>query len=474
MVNAKIHHVLTGDECGLIKDVSITLTNNEKTQNAVVSRLYDDANEYHVTSQSRRNALHAITPLHEASQFAALRSYGKNNGIIELYESSYHRRSGQLEHSVNQISALPDVFSQSDDSSSSSGLCDVSPLGLSSVMQNRMLTACDTGGNLTVVDISDLNEDNNGVSLRVRDRQCIFNSVNGVSGNGKLSAFVATTIGSSQIHAACAGRDRETILWDVETKASIWKGKNLPPDPQTLLQQPLWGTSLTFIGSDTCGKSAEGTVLAVGSAYKELRIYDVRAQRRPIAFTKEGVLENRVTSLCGLDNDNTGRYLAVGDSTGDIHNIDLRKMEAVGRFVGPGGSVRQIIRHEQEPIIACVSLDRMLRIYEIKSRKLLSKVYLKQRLNCCQFAPQPRESNNSSSQDDEGVWKEGDEYIKDDVKAYVDSSSEENFESDESRSSIDYREGNSDENESDSDVSDESSLDETVDESPNPKRRREQ
>src|SRR6056300_770566 len=86
--------------------------------------------------------------------------------------------------------------------------------------------------------------------------------------------------------------------------------------------------------------------------YKQVQIYDIRTSattRRPVLYTPEGNLfEHRITSLCQLHDNNT---LAIGDSIGDCHLIDMRKMHSgkqysarkqhakeeigLGRLVGP-------------------------------------------------------------------------------------------------------------------------------------------
>jgi ribosome biogenesis protein NSA1 len=133
--------------------------------------------------------------------------------------------------------------------------------------------------------------------------------------------------------------------------------------------------------------------MAVGTAYKEVRLYDVRESsnvRRPILTTPEGLLEYRVTSLCQVDE----HEIVVGDTAGYIYSMDIRRMSKdlkaaankdMGRYVGPAGSVRKLVKHPTLPRMAAVGLDRMLRVYDTKKRKQLDCVYLKQRLNCVLF-----------------------------------------------------------------------------------------
>ena len=110
------------------------------------------------------------------------------------------------------------------------------------------------------------------------------------------------------------------------------KAKNLPANPQTLLQQPIWSTALEFLSPfDTPSYCNSNNLLAIGTAYKQLQIYDVRTsavQRRPIIYTpewdstKENLLDHRVTSLCQIDSNR----IIVGDSAGYMHTLDLRRI----------------------------------------------------------------------------------------------------------------------------------------------------
>ena len=185
---------------------------------------------------------------------------------------------------------------------------------------------------------------------------------------------------------AVGGKDRDIALFDIEASKQVWKAMNLPPNPQSLLQPLVWPTATCFLDADS---SIGSNVMAVGSAHHELRIYDIRndsPQRRPISYLSGGIIEHRVTSLCQID----PYDLVVGDAAGFLQ-IDLRvlgkpkrdtKVSTKGRFVGPTGSVRMLVKHRSESRMAAVGLDRMLRIYDTSKRKQLYCMYLKQRLNC--------------------------------------------------------------------------------------------
>ena len=73
--------------------------------------------------------------------------------------------------------------------------------------------------------------------------------------------------------------------------------------------------------------------MACGTEYGQVQLYDVRASssvRRPTAYTTDNMLSHRITSMCQMGD--SANILAVGDTIGDIHLLDIRKLSA-GRYV---------------------------------------------------------------------------------------------------------------------------------------------
>mmetsp|Transcript_25886 Transcript_25886/g.40177 ORF Transcript_25886/g.40177 Transcript_25886/m.40177 type:complete len:546 (+) Transcript_25886:20-1657(+) len=448
--------LITGDECGLIKETVATTDQPDKgmpldTKSANIHVIENPDYE-----QTRRHGICALTPFTASNndncnntdddtlfRFASLRM----SGVVELYENSSDLTSKSASasgrsSSFHRTCVVRNVFSPSDDEKANVGEEQDAiipfhyrpkPLGLAHLAnENDALVACDTAGNVSI--LKQHNDTDDDVNSRMADDYQVQTRLNVVdpkkttnknddeassSNYNALSAFTAPNSKSLTF----GGRDRETFLYDVETQTVKWKAKNLPPDPQTLLQWPVWTTALQYMNAadnPSTSKSTCSNILAVGTACTDrpLKIYDVRAQRKAVCYAKEGIMEHRITSLCALSE----HQLCVGDAAGYIHCLDIRQMSRqCARFVGPGGSVRAIVRHEN--MIACVSLDRMLRTYDLTSRRCVHKVYLKQRLNCCMFAPvlQTQHSRGRSLSEEEirvGNWGKG----EDEVRAYVDSS----------------------------------------------------
>lgn len=96
-----------------------------------------------------------------------------------------------------------------------------------------------------------------------------------------------------------SGKERDLALWDLEKmggmgeEVPLWEAKNVKHDKLDL-RLPVWGTALTFLDSPH--------VVAVGTAYKQLRVYDTRVQRRPLRSMdlETKVIEtHRVTAITG-------------------------------------------------------------------------------------------------------------------------------------------------------------------------------
>ena len=113
----------------------------------------------------------------------------------------------------------------------------------------------------------------------------------------------------------------------------------------------------------------------------QVRLYDVRAKRRPIfnvTVGDTGMDTSRCRFTC-MALDGAGRTLMLGDVVGGITRFDLRKRMGWGSFKGGHGAVRDMVC-EGEHVAACFA-DRFVRVYDLSSRKLLHKVYMKQRLS---------------------------------------------------------------------------------------------
>ena len=401
---------------------------------------------------ARRNAVVGLTwTIPEVRQWAALRV----DGTVQVWEGSGDDDDDEPSSGSSAVASpvaidwvwrFPASFrrrrlrekSNEEDPTGARGSSSTSKAigihSLSAPSHNR-LVACDAAGTIAVINPF-VEDDSNHVVTKFdtlassgAKQQQQSSQQQGENAHTTTAFAVQPTTGV----AAVGAKDREIVLWDLETGQRQWKAKNLPPDPQTLLQPRVWPTAACFLS--TCHTN----LLAVGSAYHQVRIYDVRApQRRPVRYTLEDndYLPHRVTALCRLND----HEFAVGDAGGYIQSLDLRLLATganvkrhtaspvVGRFVGPAGSVRQLVAfsslsnsNNTSNRLACVGLDRTLRVYDTTTRRSLRTVYLKQRLNCLLVA---EEDDDDDDNDEDAAVLEDDEMMdqQDKVRDYVDTS----------------------------------------------------
>ena len=179
---------------------------------------------------------------------------------------------------------------------------------------------------------------------------------------------------------AAAARDVDVAVWSLERaeggKAEpLWRARNLPNDNLDL-PVPVWTTDVRFAES-------EPSLIVATTGYVdqrlrgEVRLYDVRARRRPMLRAIAPLGDEALSSLA-LSTD--GKDAFIGSVTGGMCRLDARKgLAPCVRYKGAAGAIREIDVHATLPIVACASLDRMLRVYSARGGGLVERVYLKQR-----------------------------------------------------------------------------------------------
>ncbi|KAM0018744.1 putative transcription factor WD40-like family [Helianthus debilis subsp. tardiflorus] len=176
-------------------------------------------------------------------------------------------------------------------------------------------------------------------------------------------------VDENENYALFGGKGVEVNIWDLATHTKIWTAKS-PPKNSLGIFTPTWFTSATFISKDDHRKFAAGT------NSHEVRLYDMSAQRRPVMS-----FDFRETPIKAVTEDIDGNTIYIGNGSGDLASVDIRTGKLLGCFLGKcSGSIRSITRHPDLPVIASCGLDSYLRIWDIKSRQLLSAVFLKQHL----------------------------------------------------------------------------------------------
>ena len=523
--------LLTGDECGLIKEISITQTtsSSSSTNNERPNGVSGDNEGLPQRQQQQQRIInpqdgmtrqHGLvrmlqwensdTTTNSRHTIAALRK----NGSIQLWEqlllssSSSSLKKKQKHHTTTfeyspMCTTIPNVFQQKNQHVPNERPLNMGRICTSSSSSSSaptvILGACSTNGTIAIVKLprdSSRNEENDddGTAPSTRNSNSMddivvqtFSTTTSSLSSSSSVPTTTTTNTNDFIHTiplristfathptspyvVMGGKDRDMVLYDIqqsrhthstasstaaaESSSSlvpIWKAKNLPPHPQTLLQPQIWPTACCFL---------QPHILMVGTAYRQIRLYDIRMsassqvgttissssaassphskalsivpqsphqqqQRRPILYSSQPMLDYRITAICPLSNNNT---VIVGDAGGTMVSIDVRQLKNIhhstsktntnhstsnhrlstsaitGRYIGPTGCITDIVelhssssKSSSPHCIASVGYDRMVRIYNTKTKQQVHQIYCKQRLNCIL----PVLDNDDNDNDDE-------------------------------------------------------------------------
>ncbi|KAK4268007.1 hypothetical protein QN277_024715 [Acacia crassicarpa] len=220
------------------------------------------------------------------------------------------------------------------------------------------LLTCTAKGDASVKSFEVTNSSSESVSLN--------SSTWNVCAGGNISCC---KVDESEKYAVFGGKGVEVNFWDLESSTKIWNAKS-PPKNSLGIFTPTWFTCATFLSKDDHRKFVAGT------NNHQVRLYDISAQRRPVIS-----FDFRETPIKAVAEDIDGYSIYVGNGSGDLASVDIRTGKLLGCFTGKcSGSIRSIVRHPELPIIASCGLDAYLRIWDIKTRQLLSAVFLKQHL----------------------------------------------------------------------------------------------
>ncbi|KAL6348622.1 hypothetical protein AAG906_016144 [Vitis piasezkii] len=225
--------------------------------------------------------------------------------------------------------------------------------------RSRTLLTCTTKGNASMrsVELTSSHADStSSVSSRTWN----------VCASGNI---LCSQVDGNENYALFGGKGVEVNVWDLEQGTKIWTAKS-PPKNSLGLFTPTWFTSATFLSKDDHRKFVAGT------NSHQVRLYDISAQRRPVIS-----FDFRETPIKAVAEDQDGYTIYIGNGSGDLASVDMRTGKLLGCFLGKcSGSIRSIARHPELPVIASCGLDSYLRFWDIKTRKVLSAVFLKQPL----------------------------------------------------------------------------------------------
>lgn len=192
---------------------------------------------------------------------------------------------------------------------------------------------------------------------------------------------------------------------------------------------------------EAAASNDRSTLFYTGTAYRHVRMYDMQASRQPVVTFEIGP-DYRVASILPSSGSDSERLLYVADTTGGLTQWDMRMQRRVATLKGAAGSIRQMRLSSDGQHLACVGLDRFLRVYDTTTNKLESSVYLKNRLNTCVFlegeAPKVRVPKMKRKISGKQVSNDADEDVLEELQS---DSEEEEEESSEEHSSNDEDNG---------------------------------
>lgn len=368
--------VFTADETGLIKEVSI--------ERSTVVRQWGE----------QRRELTAAALCFEPGEKSLL--LGRRNGALAALECS---PPANRPPPAAAAASAPTSFDITEDITTTSFCTNGGYAGLE--VHGDTVVSCDTAGLVCYRSLA---------ALRANAREA--RAAAAAAGNDDFSPLEIETEHRIQAHAsairmrvrpdnvgffAVGGEEAGLRLWDVSRpKAPIFKAKNVKND-RINLRVPVHVADMAFV-PDT-----GGTQLITVSKYHVICRYDTRVKTRPVLRTELG--EHALTTLSAAPD---ASAVVVADTVGTVTQFDLRMNLPNGTFRGFAGSVRCVQHHPTQPYVAAVGLDRFLRVYELGTRRVKAKVYLKQSLTSLAFSSEDELRQSGESGEIEGSGEEQD------------------------------------------------------------------
>ncbi|PSS02960.1 WD repeat-containing protein [Actinidia chinensis var. chinensis] len=201
--------------------------------------------------------------------------------------------------------------------------------------------------------------------------------------------ILCSKVDGNENYALFGGKGVEVNVWDLDTCSKIWNAKSPAKDSLGIFT-PTWFTSATFLSNDDHRK------IVAGTNSHQVHLYDISAQRRPVIS-----IDFRESAIKAVAEDLDGNTVYIGTGSGDLASFDMRTGKLLGCYPGKcSGSIRSIARHPDLPVLASCGLDCYLRIWDVKSRQLLSAVFLKQHLSNVVFDSNFDDGEVASSAED--------------------------------------------------------------------------
>ncbi|KAN0038197.1 hypothetical protein ACTA71_000369 [Dictyostelium dimigraforme] len=325
--------------------------------------------------------------------------YGYTDGILKYW----NQKEKQLIGEINYGQSIKSIHPLNNDKllvALENGLVDVktltspittqlTPMNLPTLNKKKNSTASTLGKSNKSKQIEQLIEPVNTQSFSLN-----------VSTN--LSGFA---MNPSKDKFAFGGKDVNLTIWDLEKQVKTYVAKF--KHDFLNLQEPVSINVVKYMNEDK---------IIIGSDFR-IKAYDLRSKTNRSSFLDVSFSKHPIQAIQYTNQ--REHYFYASDSIGKVFSYDIRTGRQVGSFKDSTGSVKDIAIHPTLPLLATVGLDRFLRVYNLDNRKMLHKIFLKQRLSTVLFSKE--EPTNEIAQEEEEIWKNLDEN-----KNRVDNDNEEN------------------------------------------------
>ncbi|KAF9985338.1 WD repeat-containing protein 74 [Mortierella antarctica] len=418
----------TGDEHGLVKVVTITEPVAVKVKRVRRNQPTPEAPPKPIPTvetwgtPDRERAIQLLCWDHEKKHLVVARK----NGLVQLLDPKDGSTVAEFKHTLTKVGKVDTVFvglfanSESIITCTNTGLLtkqsiqDPSQSSVTNVGQDtcrmrvhpREHHIIVTGGKEQEVTIWDLNalfkEDASSEEVAKEDK------LGKLGKNGKTatkSSLAAATTSSSP--SSSSSSEKKTGAPEARYKSKeilangqLFKAKNVKNDHLDL-RVPVWNTDLLFLSQ------YDFTRVVAGTRFHQIRVYDTKnGARRPVVDVEVGEMP-----VVAMSNGKDASEVVFSDTVTNVYSVDTLTGAIIGQYKGFTGVATALatfipFEGEEATHLVSVAMDRCLRVHEMtQTRKLLHKVYLKQRMTAVvvgEYTPaEPVED------EDEGVNRKG-------------------------------------------------------------------
>ncbi|KAG0262155.1 WD repeat-containing protein 74 [Mortierella polycephala] len=233
---------------------------------------------------------------------------------------------------------------------------------------------------------------------------------NGKAGSIKESS--PSTAGLGKKANGTSGPEARYKSKEVLARGQLFKAKNVKNDHLDL-RVPVWNTELQFLSHFDFSR------IAVGTRFHQIRVYDIKnGARRPAVDAEVGEMP-----VVAMANGRDAGEVIFSDTVTNVYSVDTLTGQILGQYKGFAGVTTALetftpFEDDEATHLVSVAMDRCLRVHEMsKTRKLLHKVYLKQRMTAVvvgEYTPvepteDDEEGGNSRSKKNAGNDDENDD-----------------------------------------------------------------